>query len=235
MTRSANSVRSRESSGSGSISYTSSAAAAIIPSSRHFSRGIKGVNAPRDTLTNNAPGLIKCMTASSSGSVPGARMRTRSVRGGAIITLQSDWEKTSSRLASRDEVFSQSDCIVIMAPPRTERVRILAPGTEPELDAVMHLIKPGALLVNVSRGALTPFIPLEKCLEEGIIAAAALDVYEIEPLPLDSRLRTEFAERVIFGAHSAYNCQGITEKVTHLTFKALFEELGCPFPWGDHA
>ncbi|HNM46189.1 MAG TPA: NAD(P)-dependent oxidoreductase [Candidatus Sumerlaeota bacterium] len=136
----------------------------------------------------------------------------------------------SGERVTRDELFSRSDCIVIMAPPPTERVRVHGVGLEPELDKVMHLLKPGALYVNVSRGALSPAKALEECLERGLIAAAALDVYEVEPLPKNSRLRGEFADRVVFGAHTAYNCPGISEKVTRLTFENLFEELGCPLP-----
>ncbi|CAN5305357.1 phosphoglycerate dehydrogenase [soil metagenome] len=134
------------------------------------------------------------------------------------------------RLVSRDEIFSSSDCIVIAAPPRAERVRIHADGADVELDAVMHLLKSGVLYVNVSRGALTPAAALEQCLADGRIAAAAMDVYEVEPLPLDSRLRKEFADRMIFGAHTAYNCPGISERVTRFTFENLFAELGCPPP-----
>ena len=134
------------------------------------------------------------------------------------------------RRVGRDELFSSSDCVVIMAPPVTERTRMNEPGTEPELDRVLEMMKEGTLLVNVSRGSLTPMAALEEGLERGIIAAAGLDVYEIEPLPADSRLRTEFADRIIFGAHTAYNCPGISSKVTRLTFENLFEELKCPQP-----
>ncbi len=131
---------------------------------------------------------------------------------------------------SRDEVFSKADCVVVMAPPVTERVRVHGQGLEPELDKVGHLLKKGCLYVNVSRGALAPLATLEKLLEDGTITAAAMDVYEVEPLPLDSRLRTEFADRMIFGAHTAYNCPGVSERVTDLVFKNLFEELKCPLP-----
>lgn len=136
----------------------------------------------------------------------------------------------TGRRVSRDEVYAESDCVVCMAPPVTERVRIHGDGLEPELDKVAHLMKKGCLYVNVSRGALAPLATLEQCLADGTIAAAALDVYEVEPLPLDSRLRTEFAERIIFGAHTAYNCPGISERVTKRVFENLFEELGCPLP-----
>ena len=134
------------------------------------------------------------------------------------------------RRVTRDEVFAQSDCIVICAPPATERVRFAGPEIEPELDKVAHLLKRGVLYVNVSRGTLAPLEVLERCLADGTIEAAALDVYEVEPLPMDSRLRTEFADRLIFGAHTAYNCPGISEKVTKLVFENLFKELGCPLP-----
>lgn len=133
-------------------------------------------------------------------------------------------------LVGRDELFSRCDCVVICAPPVTERARVHGLGLEPELDKIAHLLRKGVLYVNVSRGALTLARALEQCLESGTIAAAALDVYEVEPLPKDSRLRAEFADRVIFGAHTAYNCPGISEKVTRLTFENLLEELGCPLP-----
>ena len=134
------------------------------------------------------------------------------------------------RLVSREEVYSQSRCIVCAAPPETERARVHGDALAPELDKVMHLLPKGTLYVNVSRGALAPFAALEQCLEDGRIEAAALDVFEVEPLPYSSRLRTEFADRLIFGAHTAYNCPGISEKVTHLTFRNLFEEIQCPLP-----
>lgn len=136
----------------------------------------------------------------------------------------------TGRRVGRDELFSTADCIVCMAPPVTERTRVHVEGGEPELDKVLHLIRPGTMYVNVSRGALAPLATLEMALEKGTIAEAAMDVYEIEPLPLESRLRTEFAGRMIFGAHTAYNCPGISEKVTRLTFENLFEELKCPLP-----
>ncbi len=132
------------------------------------------------------------------------------------------------RLVGRDELFSSADCIVIMAPPKTDPRRIHTPGREPELDRVLPMIRPGALLVNVSRGAITPLAALIEGLEKGIIESAALDVYEVEPLPLESRLRTDFADRVIFGAHTAYNCEGVVEKITRGTYEMLLDELGCP-------
>jgi lactate dehydrogenase-like 2-hydroxyacid dehydrogenase len=50
-------------------------------------------------------------------------------------------------------------------------------------------MKPTAYLVNTSRGPVVDEQALAQALRENWIAGAALDVYEREPLPLDSPLR----------------------------------------------
>ena len=50
-------------------------------------------------------------------------------------------------------------------------------------------MKPTAYLVNTSRGPVVDEKALARALRENWIAGAALDVYEKEPLPIDSPLR----------------------------------------------
>ncbi|KAK3309482.1 D-isomer specific 2-hydroxyacid dehydrogenase [Chaetomium strumarium] len=54
----------------------------------------------------------------------------------------------------------------------------------------LELMKPTSIFVNTSRGPLVVEKDLLDVLEEGRIRIAALDVFDLEPLPLDSRWRT---------------------------------------------
>src|SRR3546814_14982065 len=63
------------------------------------------------------------------------------------------------------------------------------------LDAeVLARAKPGVLVVNVARGPLIDETALISALHAGRVSAAALDVFEEEPLPPDSRLRDRSEE-----------------------------------------
>lgn len=77
-------------------------------------------------------------------------------------------------------------------------------------------MKPSSMIINVARGPLINEKDLILALQDKQIAAAALDVFEIEPLPLTSLLR-EFPQ-CIFGSHNGSNT---TEGVHRATLQAI--------------
>lgn len=73
----------------------------------------------------------------------------------------------------------------------------------------LERLKKGAIFVNTSRGPLVVEQDLLDVLERGRIRAAALDVFDLEPLPLDSRWRTtrwgqDGRSRVLLTPHMGY-------------------------------
>jgi len=90
----------------------------------------------------------------------------------------------------------------------------------------LEWIKPGAVLINTARGALVEESALVTGLQSGILAGAALDVYEVEPLPSDSSLRR--LDQVMLAAHNANSSPTAWERVHWNTIHNLLEGLGIP-------
>lgn len=90
------------------------------------------------------------------------------------------------------EILQDADFVVVCMP--------LTPSTRGMLDAeTLSAIKPGAYLVDISRGGIVDQTALIRLLKEDHIAGAVLDVFEKEPLPADSELWT--LENVLITPH----------------------------------
>jgi D-3-phosphoglycerate dehydrogenase len=80
---------------------------------------------------------------------------------------------------------------------------LLNPETRGFLSAErLTLLRPGAVLVNTARGAVVDEAALVAALEAGALRHAALDVFEVEPLPPGHKLAT--LPNVTLSAHSAF-------------------------------
>jgi phosphoglycerate dehydrogenase-like enzyme len=93
-------------------------------------------------------------------------------------------------------MLPEADAVVVAA--------ALTPETEGAFDAAaFRSMKPGAWFVNVARGKIVREKALVEALREGRVGAAALDVFETEPLPRESELYS--LENVILTPHVSGN------------------------------
>jgi D-3-phosphoglycerate dehydrogenase len=89
------------------------------------------------------------------------------------------------------------------------------------------VMKPGAILINTARGPIVDEKALIAALQNDQIAGAALDVFEHEPLPLDSPLLK--MDNVMLAPHNSNSSPGAWEKVHWNTIKNLVEGLGLKY------
>jgi phosphoglycerate dehydrogenase-like enzyme len=104
-----------------------------------------------------------------------------------------------ARAVTKDELLEQADVVSIHT-RLSDRTRGLIGARE------LELMKPSAVLVNTSRGPIVDEDALLAALYEGTIAGAALDVYDVEPLPKDHPLRE--APRTLLTPHLGYVSDG---------------------------
>ena len=86
------------------------------------------------------------------------------------------------RRVSKEELLEQSD-IVSVNLVLSDRTRGIIGAAD------LARMKPTAYLVNTSRGPIVDETALIDALERGVIAGAGLDVFDVEPLPVDHPLR----------------------------------------------
>jgi phosphoglycerate dehydrogenase-like enzyme len=86
-------------------------------------------------------------------------------------------------LVSKDELFERADILTIHL-VLSSRTRALVGAAE------LERMKPTALLINASRGPIVEEQALISVLSNKQIAGAAIDVFDIEPLPPSHAFRT---------------------------------------------
>lgn len=111
-----------------------------------------------------------------------------------------DWLRPPSELSV---LLAESDYVVIAAPHTPATARMFGHDQ-------FRQMKPTAYLINVGRGAIVDLSALTEALRTGVIAGAALDVFEVEPLPSDHPL-WEFPN-VILTPHVAGYSPRIAER-----------------------
>ncbi len=111
------------------------------------------------------------------------------------------------------DLLADSDFVVIAAPHTPETAGWF------DGDSIARM-KPTSYLINIGRGAIVPLDDLVAALTAGQIAGAALDVFEVEPLPPAHPLWT--FPNVILTPHTA----GYSPVVARRHLEALAENVG---------
>src|SRR4029077_5643292 len=110
-------------------------------------------------------------------------------------------------LVSKDELFEQADILTIHV-VLSGRTRGLVGAAE------LGRMKPTARLINASRGPIVEEQALISMLKNKKIASAAIDVFDIEPLPPSHPFRT--LDNVLATPHIGY--------VSHGLYKMFYED-----------
>lgn len=88
----------------------------------------------------------------------------------------------------------------------------------------LALMRPGAVLINTARGPIVDELALVEALQARRLAGAALDVFEHEPLPLESALLQ--MDNVMLAPHNSNSSPAAWERVHWNTIRNLLEGLG---------
>lgn len=100
----------------------------------------------------------------------------------------------------------------------------LTPSSHHMLNAVvLAQCKPGVRVVNVGRGPIIDESALIDALNSELVFSAALDVYEIEPVPMHSGLRKH--KRCVFGSHNASNTKDAVIRTSRISLNKIKEYL----------
>jgi D-3-phosphoglycerate dehydrogenase len=112
----------------------------------------------------------------------------------------------------KDDLFRQSDFITIHV-VLSQRSRGLVGARE------LILMKPTAYLINTSRGPIVDEAALIAALRDNKIAGAGLDVFDVEPLPIDHPFRK--MDNVVITPHLGY----VSEQNYKSYFAGVVEDI----------
>lgn len=125
-------------------------------------------------------------------------------------------EALGARFCGLDELLSTSDIVALCCPLTPETRGLLSRER-------IARMKPGAVVVNTSRGPCVDEQALAEALLEGRLAGAGLDVYEREPRVNDDLLR---CERAVLLPHIGSADTPTREAMASLAIESVLDVLG---------
>ena len=123
----------------------------------------------------------------------------------------------TAKAVSLDELLKSSEVITLHVP--------LLPTTQGLIGSrQLAVMKPGAILINASRGGVVDEAALAQSLKSGHLGGAAIDVYSNEPPAPDNpllQLQGDVARRVLFTPHIA----GVTRQATTFLCRSAWRNV----------
>jgi D-3-phosphoglycerate dehydrogenase len=127
--------------------------------------------------------------------------------------------ETGIQMTDLDSLLTESDFVSINCD--------LNPTSHHLVNArTLSRMRPTAVLINTARGPIVDEAALVAALKAGTISGAALDVFEVEPLPADSPLKQ--MDNVMLAPHNSNSSPAAWEQVHWNTIRNLLEGLGIP-------
>jgi len=142
--------------------------------------------------------------------------------GNDIVSIPREVTTTHQvEMVSLEELMKRADFISVNCDLNPTSHHIINSDT-------LALVKPTAVVINTARGPLVEEAALVKALQEGRLGGAALDVFEVEPLPEDSPLRG--MDNVMLAPHNSNSSPTAWEQVHWNTILNLLDGLEIPHP-----
>jgi len=147
-----------------------------------------------------------------------ARVFGMTVLGNDIVEIDHVFlAETGVRMTDLDSLLSESDFVSVNCDLNPTSFHLMNTRT-------LGRMRKTAVLINTARGPVVDEAALVEALKAGTIAGAALDVFEVEPLPSDSPLKQ--MDNVLLAPHNANSSPAAWERVHWNTIRNLLDGLG---------
>lgn len=141
--------------------------------------------------------------------------------GNDIIEIEPGFvAKYNVEMTSLNELLSKSDFVSVNCDLNPSSYHLINEET-------LAKMKTTSVLINTARGPVVDEIALINALKSGTISGAAMDVFEVEPLPKESPLRE--MDNVMLAPHNANSSPEAWERVHWNTIRNLLDGLEIPY------
>ena len=128
---------------------------------------------------------------------------------------------TEFKRLALEEILSTSDIVSI-------HLRLSQESTGLFNKERFNMMKKGAILINTARGAIIDESALIEALLSGHLSAAGLDVYTVEPLPINSKLRS--IDNIVTTPHIGWTVEEVFEEFAQIACTQLIQFLSNELP-----